>query len=244
MSMEKPKRRGRKPNNNIVYHADPVFAQGDPPKNMIANLKVKPSVTDKDIHGYDGLIENEGVSHVTTSRCWNCCGDSSSTISIPYQRDSNVYMVMGYFCSYECGARYLYDTLENHQLWERYCLLNEYVDHIRGSTQSRVKMAPSKYRLKEFGGDMDREDYHQGVTHYDTGRVPIILPTELTFETKDITLQGGKKTLKLYRNKPLVKNNILNTMTSGTMTSGTMTSGTMTSGTMTSGTMTSGTDKI
>jgi len=214
--MEQPKRRGRKPKNNIVYHADPVFAQGEPQKNLIGNLKVKPSTTEKDITGYDGQVENENVPHIATpSRCWNCCSDSSPTISIPYQRDANVYMVMGYFCSYECGARYLYDTYENHQLWEKYCLLNEYVDHIRGGMQGQIRMAPSKYRLKEFGGDMDREDYHQGVTHYDTGRVPIILPTELTFETKDIALQSGKKTLKLYRNKPLVKNNILHTMTSG-----------------------------
>ena len=210
--MEGPKKRGRKPKNTIVTNGSPAF---DPPEqgHLIVNLKepIQEGIT---VPGYDETeMVQEPVQDIQgPPRCWNCGGAGKDQVSIPYKKVKGVFMVMGAFCSYECGARHLYDTYDNHQLWGHYSLLNEYVDEARGCTNTSVEMAPSKYQLKEYGGGMDREEYHQGTTQFTSGRLPIIIPSELVFEVKEVSTHQRTKQLKLYRKKPLVKNNILKTM--------------------------------
>jgi hypothetical protein len=212
-----PKKRGRKPKNSIVTGGSTAF---ETPEigNLIVNIKGGEGGS-IGVPGYDetGLI-HESVKYVKGStRCWNCGGEPPDPMSIPYKKIEGVFMVMGSFCSYECGARYLYDTYDNHQLWGHYSILNEYVDEARGCTNTSIEMAPSKYQLKEYGGSMDREEYHQGTTQFSRGRLPISIPSDLVFEVKEVSTHTSKKQLKLYRKKPLIKNNILKNMNTETV---------------------------
>jgi len=138
------KKRGRKPKNKIVTNTDPSFEMDGIENHLIVNIKQSPKVSHDNIPGYDqsDIIHESIESFTSASLCWNCSNNLHVSYSIPYQRDKDVFMVMGHFCSYECGARYLYDNFENIQLWNRYTLLNAYVNYTNHTHNIQVKMSP------------------------------------------------------------------------------------------------------
>ena len=141
-------------------------------------------------------------------KCWNCCHDiNSGIISYPVKYINKIFYTNGNFCSYECAGRYIFDTFNDIEIWEKYNLLNFYYN-INTNNNKNINIPPNKLRLKIFGGDLSREEYiNSNNSSYD-GYLPPIIPINNLFydnENKNIIYDND---LKLYRKKKINKKNI------------------------------------
>ncbi len=214
--MEK-KKRGRKPKNNIVLNENPVFDNLDENENLIACIKKstkKEIVITEEVKGIEDnnnvcFIDNEVINDSKT--CWNCChcieGD---TISYPILYAKNIFYTNGNFCSYECCARYIFDTFNHKEIWEKYNLLNFYYNKNTNNSK-HINIPPNKLRLKLFGGDLTREEYIHSKNNisYD-GYLPPIIPINNLFYNNDNINVSGDNELKLYRKKSIKGEDIKN----------------------------------
>ena len=67
------------------------------------------------------------INEINEKYCWNCCHSYDTQChTLPLNYDNNIFHMYGEFCSFECVARYIFDTYINHDLWDKYSLLNLY----------------------------------------------------------------------------------------------------------------------
>ena len=211
---KKKEKRGRKPKNNISAQKPP--AQIYNKSNNTKIVKIKPSKHAEQIQGYD--TDNNQWDEIVQSTdnpkvCWNCHNSLHEFIGIPVECVNNVYIVQGTFCSLPCAARYIFDTYDNNDLWRRYTLLNMYYNQTHGTVGLKVKPAPHKHHLLEFGGRLTRDEY----LSENTGNsiiLPPIIPINNYICVLDTNVQcKSLGDLKLYRKKPIKTNHVLDKMT-------------------------------
>jgi len=216
----KPKqKRGRKPKGAVTpmkpfpkKTQDTVIIHLSPPETTdeLPGLDTHPQISIISDQS-DDILKMEDISSPV---CWNCCATKFIPHQIPYKRVNDVYYVTGNFCSYECGARHIYDTYEGRDLWERYTLLNMYYNESMKTTNKHVHMSHSRYRLKELGGDLTREEYHS--LHEDDSGFHLVLPPFIPVDHIDYGSSGShlanNGTYKLYRVTPIKKNHILESL--------------------------------
>jgi hypothetical protein len=214
--MEK-KKRGRKPKNNIVLNDNHEVNNDHKINNLIICLKEK--TTPKEINGvdvkpYDNIEMMEEVTENMNkpSICWNCCHDfDHQTYYIIDDFVNKNYHIFGNFCSYECSCRYLFDNYQGSELWKKYSLLSMYYDN----NSKELKIAPSRFSLKKFGGNLEIDEYRNNFTsNVNDHRILPIIPMNITFYMYDNNIKNNiSQELKLYRKNPIEnKNNIFNTM--------------------------------
>ena len=226
---KKPKKRGRRPKNNITVNENPVFTNET--DNLIISLqkKIEMEVED-DIPGYEdsggGQCEfntDPDVSEiplpvgVPTCMCWNCCSPISLNIPvhIPHKYIDEIFYTYGDFCTYECAARYIFDNCSGQEIWEKYILLNHYYNICRNTMNEKVKLAPNRLQLQHFGGTMTLTEYLENSTcDYDPVHIPPTIPVNHNNHQYDIKVKSSDKSeLKLYRKKPVSgSNNIFDKM--------------------------------
>jgi hypothetical protein len=119
---------------------------------------------------------------------------------------------MGSFCSYACGSRYIYDTYEGRDIWERYTLLNMYYNETMGTHGKRVKAALPKHALQEYGGTMTRAQYRETSETESQYILPPLIPVDYTSYSGGSNIKNGDGTMKLYRLKPVKQNHILDSL--------------------------------
>ena len=215
---EKPKKkRGRKSNKDIdkIENYDPE--KTDDIDNLIINLK--DSVTDSKniLPGYEfSEYEVQSDSEIC---CWNCCHSFTNiTTAIPCQYIKEVFYINGHFCSYECGARYIFDSYNGSDMWDKFSLLNLYYNKTLGKSGVSIKPAPNKLSLTKFGGRMSIDEYRK-VNDSNNMYFNVYLPPIIPISHNEYAYEGKVKTtdinndLRLYRKKPMnSKNNIYDTM--------------------------------
>ena len=168
-----------------------------------------------DVGDLDGLNEKQSQGNC----CWNCCHEyTNMTISIPHKYIKEIFYINGNFCSYECAARYIFDTYNGTEMWNKYSLLNFYYNTSLCKRGLRVKPAPSKLLLHKYGGKLSINEYRKLLTtnnQYFNVYLPPIIPIshdEYCYEGK-IKNNDMNGELRLYRKKPMSnKNNIYDTM--------------------------------
>ena len=204
----KPKKRGRKPKNS-TKSKDYNQIQTDQNDNLIINLKDVSEETNEILPGY---VPEESINQSTKSEvCWNCCHSYSSiNKSIPVKYLKGVYYMYGEFCSNQCAARHIFDNFEGQEMWETFSLLNLY-NNTSKETVEKITPAPSKFKLKMFGGCLSIEEYRELFNEQVTFDInlPPIIPishNDIKFENK-VNPSENKHNLKLYRKSPLNKNN-------------------------------------
>ena len=223
--MEK-KKRGRKPKSNVILNENPVFDKKDN-DNLISCIKHPKNIDihEKNTSDMENLNQNfnnnnnnnnnicflsEKISQNNNNKkCWNCCYDiDTDIISYPVKYINKIFYTNGNFCSYECAGRYIFDTFNNIEIWEKYNLLNFYYN-VNTNNVKNITIPPNKLRLKLFGGDLTREEYinKNNNSSYDCYLPPIIPINNLFYnnENKNITNDND---LKLYRKKKINKKNI------------------------------------
>jgi hypothetical protein len=169
-----------------------------------------------------GINENDlseqykiGQQSGTIRKCWNCYQDiNSNIVSFPLKYADDIFYTYGNCCSFECSARYIFDTYDNKELWDKYTLLNLYYNKIHNTHNKRVMFAHSRLSLKEFGGDMDIDEYRKKFTiDYSVIYTPPIIPiSHISHNADAIKLNDNNSELKMYRKKGLNKNNIYEKM--------------------------------
>ena len=241
LDSDKPKKkRGRKSNKEVdkIENYDPEkTADLD---NLILNLKGGQADIKNILPGYEysasvpsGLVCLEGMGSLEGmdslegldeqpsqgNCCWNCCHEyTNMTISIPHKYIKEIFYINGNFCSYECAARYIFDTYNGTEMWNKYSLLNFYYNTSLCKRGLRVKPAPSKLLLHKYGGKLSINEYRKLLTtnnQYFNVYLPPIIPIshdEYCYEGK-IKNNDMNGELRLYRKKPMSnKNNIYDTM--------------------------------
>ena len=214
--MEK-KKRGRKPKNNIVLNDNHEVNNDHTINNLIVCLKEKTVQIDKneiDVKPYDNIEMMEEINEDMnkSSVCWNCCHDFyNQTYYIIDDFVNKNYHIFGNFCSYECSCRYLFDNYQSSELWKKYGLLSMYY----ANDSKELKIAPSRFSLKKFGGNLEIDEYRNNFTsNVNDHRILPIIPMNITFYMYDNNIKNNiSQELKLYRKNPIEnKNNIFNTM--------------------------------
>jgi hypothetical protein len=232
--MPEKKKRGRRPKNNIIVNENPNFDTDKKIDNLIVCLKNKKEETIcEPVDGFsfnnyevneineineinENNLLNNGEGNTCVKTCWNCCHTYDFiTCQAISKYENDIFYTYGNFCSYECTARYLFETYHNNDLWNKYSLLNLYYNITTKKINEIVKLAPNRLALQLFGGNLTIEEYRANHSStYQDVRLPPIIPVNLNYYNYDNKVKINElNVLKLYRTKPIAnKNNILNTM--------------------------------
>jgi hypothetical protein len=225
----KPKKRGRKPKENIIINNNPIFANDN---DNIDDLIIKLNKNKNDNNNNDNNNDNYNNNILYTINeleldqdqdcdisnisevCWNCCHSFNNIIiGLPINYNNNIFYTIGDFCSLECATRYAFDNY-NEKIYEIIPIINMY-NNIKFNNINKITLAPSKLILKKFGGTMDIEEYRKNFNNniYYIN-LPIIIPINNNIYKYEFNNSNNIKDLKLYRKKELntTRNSIFNKM--------------------------------
>ena len=99
----------------------------------------------------------------TNLKCWNCdcCFDNIPIfipISVGKTDTISDISTHGNFCSFACAVRYLHFTNLNNK-WDIYFMIHKLYFLFYKKEIINIEHAPSKYNMKQYGGNMDTVDY-------------------------------------------------------------------------------------
>jgi len=181
--------------------------------NIVINIKQSTLQVDNTIlPGYIPELSENTPS--TCQLCWNCCHDIDNNVAIPLSYKEGVFHIYGHFCSFNCGARYIFETNTDKNKWNLYSLLNLYYNITQKTVGKTVKLAPNKLVLDTFGGNISIDEYRKKNSNIEINIPPIIPHSHCIKHINEYNkAEKNKEQFKLYRKKPLnSENNIYNTM--------------------------------
>ena len=199
----KPKKRGRKPKNNIIVNENPVFESTI--DNFVIKLKHQERNIIEDIlPGYEAIdtkIDNQEVK-----LCWNCCHDSNNKLQygVPLKYSEGIFYTYGHFCTVECVARYIFDNFKHKELWDMYALLNMFYNIMNKTTGKQVEIPPNRLLLNSFGGTLTIDEYRKLNNNHDI-QIPPVIPISHSINKYNAKakLKDTNSKLKLYRKKDI-----------------------------------------
>jgi len=214
-SEKKPKKRGRKPKENIIINNNPVFANDNENiEDLIIKLNNNKNDDSNILYTINELELNKDYNKYNISEiCWNCCHKFNNIITgLPIDYNNNIFYTIGDFCSLECAARYAFNNYNN-KIYEIIPIINMY-NNMKYGNIHKINMAPDKLLLKQFGGEMDINDYRKKFNNIYYVNSPIIIPINNNIYKYELNNYNNIKDLKLYRKKELnnEKNSIFNKM--------------------------------
>ena len=212
---KKPKKRGRKPKENTIINNNPVFANDNENiEDLIIKLNNNKNDNSNILYTINEFELNKDYNTYNISEiCWNCCYKFNNVIiGLPINYNNNIFYTIGDFCSLECAARYAFNNYNN-KIYEILPIINMYNNMKYGNT-NKINMAPDKLLLKQFGGEMDIDDYRKNFNNIYYVNSPIIIPINNNIYKYELNNYNNIKDLKLYRKKELnnEKNSIFNKM--------------------------------
>lgn len=96
---------------------------------------------------------------------WCCHSFESIPWGIPVKYNNGIFHVDGNFCSPECAAAYNYEQ-KDFNMWERYALLNLLYNKVNYPKYQKLKLAPPRRLLIEYGGNMSIDDFRKYCNNY------------------------------------------------------------------------------
>jgi hypothetical protein len=213
---EQKKKRGRKPKNKIISNENPIFDTNNLDKILITCIKKPQSdlIISDDIKPHDENDNNfEDYKALKLNKCWNCSYEIDGQVySYPLNYHNNLFQINGNFCSHECSARYIYEVFADRDFWEKYHLLNFYVNLMK-NTSTNVKIPLSKLRLIDYGGDLTKEEYLDSENiSYDCYTPPCLYVNNIFYNREFINIKENE--LKLFRrNKKKLSNKLIENLT-------------------------------
>lgn len=169
------------------------------------------SLSDKKIHLILASFKNKTWPNSSPYACWNCTEPfDNSPVGIPTiaMSDSyeDTYYLEGNFCSFNCAARYLFNTHSSadSQLFTIYEIMNFIYNEINDANEyEQIKLAPERICLKKFGGHLTIEEYRKNFMSkviYEVFKSPLIPALYHIQENMDLT--------RLIRNQTKKKNHL------------------------------------
>ncbi len=131
--------------------------------------------------------------------CWWCCYSFEwESLHFPYDFVSNVFYTTGHFCSWGCMKAYAIERGK----FEACTFITLMRKRMEGKI-TPIKMAPKRYCLEMFGGDIKIEEFRDGSIP-----IRVHIPGEVfqihnTVKEQKIT----ENLLNLKREKPLARSN-------------------------------------
>lgn len=204
------KKRGRKPKNKIITNPDPVFDSNSLDDILITCIKKPKSdlvIEDEEEVKPNDILDNNFQDYESkkNNKCWNCCYNIDGEIfSYPVSYYNNLFNTNGNFCCFECAGRYIYENYNDKEFWDKYYLLNFYMN-IKYNKTNKIKIPYSKLRLIDFGGDLTREEYinSENIT-YDCYLPPTVYINNLFYNKDNTNNKVGE--FKLFRKNKRKKN--------------------------------------
>lgn len=141
-------------------------------------------------------------------KCW-WCDDNKSTICLPNKKTGKKFEGIGKFCSFSCALAYNFE-LRDEKVWERCSLLYQMKNNI---DEKKIEPSPPKEIMKEFGGEISREEYRNIIDNGESSYLKLLPPmissvimieqrNNSTKQINQLNLLG----IKLKRTKNPVKN--------------------------------------
>jgi hypothetical protein len=102
----------------------------------------------------------------TKIHCFWCCHSFEGIPwAIPIKYSNDIFHVDGNFCSPECAAAYNFEQ-KDFNMWERYMLLNLLYNKVHHPIYQKLKLAPPRRLLLEYGGNMTINDFRKYCQNY------------------------------------------------------------------------------
>lgn len=213
MSEIPKKKRGRKPKNKIISNPDPIFDSNSLDNILITCIKKPESdilINENDIKPSDNS-ENyfQEYNSSNNKKCWNCSYNIDGEIySYPINYFNNLFKINGNFCCYQCAARYIYENYNDKEFFDKYYLLNFYVN-IKYNKLDKIKIPYSKLRLIDYGGDLTKQEYidSENIT-YDSYIPPTVYVNNVVYNKSTSSSNGGdfKLSRRNKKNSNFIKN--------------------------------------
>ncbi|ADO67197.1 putative transcription factor [Cafeteria roenbergensis virus] len=163
------------------------------------------------------VIKNTNKSQEgTTSKCWWCDGVCKHSIVLPDKKIKNNFYGNGIFHSFGCALAFNFVIINDEKVWERCSLLYQLRDRIyknKEQTFTKIEQAPPKEIMKEYGGELSRDEYNNLLVSVDftyLKLLPTMISSTILIEQRNKNSQDLNQMnllgLKLKRNKNPVKN--------------------------------------
>ena len=163
--------------------------------------------------------ENPNITENTKKQvnCWWCGGKCDKSIILPDRVVNNKFSGIGAFCSYSCALSYNFEK-KDEKVWNRCSLIYQLRDEINKKNKkdmedSKISPAPPKEILKDYGGELSREEYNDLLDNINYSYIKLSPPmtsSTLFIEQRNQNTpelsQLGILGMKLKRTKTIVKN--------------------------------------
>jgi hypothetical protein len=113
----------------------------------------------------ESSIRNEWPKNTKIHCFWCCHSFEGIPWAIPIKYINNIFHVDGNFCSPECAAAYNFEQ-KDYNMWERYMLLNLLYNKVHYPKYQKLKLAPPRRMLLEYGGNMTINDFRKYCQNY------------------------------------------------------------------------------
>lgn len=156
---------------------------------------------------------NNLKNNSTVSKCWWCNAECCQSIILPDKKKKDKFYGLGVFCSYNCAMAYNFE-INDEKVWERCSLLYQLRETIeKNKILDKINPAPPKEVLKEFGGELSRDEYKNILSSVNYSYIKLYHPmvsSTIFIEQRNKSTQNLSQMnllgLKLKRNKNPVKN--------------------------------------
>lgn len=161
---EKPKKkRGRKSKIDNQQNNLPIF-EDKINSDLILKLEVSndKKIEKKQINKSNSNDTYKNINYTGNTKseiCWNCSHKLTNIVSMPINYNNGIYNTFGDFCSYSCCMRYAYDTF----IEKKFLEIKHYINNL---SNTNIKLPPSKYTLKIYGGILTQEEYTKSEDNY------------------------------------------------------------------------------
>lgn len=176
-----------------------------------SDITIQRNKVEKIFINYDVANNNKKWPTSSNVSCLWCCHDFSNyPFGIPMKITETHVEMFGNFCSPECAAAYIFDSIKELNKWEYYSLLN-YVY----KKNKDIKLAPPRISLKKFGGKLDIEEFRLTNTIYDKtykvhmppmiSVIPLLEEVNINNDFSNVSsnIENNMDNLILKRTKPL-----------------------------------------
>lgn len=142
----------------------------------------------------------------TNLHCFWCCHSFDSIPwGIPIKYTNDVFQVDGNFCSPECAAAYNFEQ-KDFSMWERYMLLNLLYNKVNAPKYQKLKLAPPRRMLVQYGGNMIIDDFRRYCHNYSKDYI-VSFPPMISIPTiaEEINLSGHFRQKIVYIDKDRIE---------------------------------------
>lgn len=167
---------------SLIVHL-PIKVKDDNINNSIELLKLKKEnkeLKEKLSNILASNLNNVSVIKNTCNcsdiKCWWCDGFcSENKIILPEKKINKSFYGNGNFCSFNCAMSFNLEK-QDEKVWDRCSLLYQLKENITNISNKKINPAPPKEVLKDYGGELSRDEYNNLLFSIDYSFIKLLPP--------------------------------------------------------------------